>query len=114
MYILGEVNVCMQENIVTVILVHWFHYMLYVCLYCQFKLTCALSSCNNLTMLLLLLFFVHVYHTVSVFMFDYVSTIISYSLIGIAVFTGKYDGLDPAGVASAISKVNMNMFVKCI
>ena len=39
-------------------------------------------------------------------MFDYVSTVISYSLIGVAVFSGKYDSLTPAGVASAISKVS--------
>ena len=44
--------------------------------------------------------------TVSVFTFDYVSTVISYSLIGIAVFSGKYDALTPADLASAISKVS--------
>lgn len=42
----------------------------------------------------------------SVFMFDYVSTIISYSLIGVAVFTGKYDGMSSSELASAVSKVS--------
>ena len=46
------------------------------------------------------------YVTVSVYMFDYVSTVISYSLIGVAVFLGKYDSLTPADLASVISKVN--------
>ena len=40
------------------------------------------------------------------FTFDYASTVISYSIIGIAVFSGKYDSLSPADVASAISKVS--------
>lgn len=43
---------------------------------------------------------------VSVFMFDYVSTVISYSLIGVAVFLGKYDSLTPADIASVISQVS--------
>ena len=43
-------------------------------------------------------------------MFDYVSTVISYSLIGVAVFTGKYDNMSPADVASAISVVRTNLF----
>ena len=51
-----------------------------------------------------------IYVTVSVYMFDYVSTVISYSLIGIAVFLGKYDSLTPADLASVISKVNELIF----
>ena len=51
-------------------------------------------------------FFLFVYAD-SVFMFDYVSTIISYSLIGIAVFTGKYDGMSSSDLASAVSKVSI-------
>ena len=39
-------------------------------------------------------------------MFDYVSTVISYSLIGVAVFLGKYDSLTPADLASVISQVS--------
>ena len=42
---------------------------------------------------------------VSVYMFDYVSTVISYSLIGVAIFLGKYNSLTPADLASVISKV---------
>ena len=42
---------------------------------------------------------------VAVFMFDYVSTIISYSLVGVAIFSGKYDDLTPVELASAVSKV---------
>ena len=39
-------------------------------------------------------------------MFDYVSTVISYSLIGVAVFFGKYDSLTPADLARVISQVS--------
>ena len=38
-------------------------------------------------------------------MFDYVSTIISYLLVGVAIFSGMYDSYSPAQLASAISKV---------
>ena len=41
----------------------------------------------------------------SVNLFDYVSAIISYSLVGIAVFSGKYDNLEPSQLSSVISKV---------
>ena len=50
------------------------------------------------------------YITVSVYMFDYVSTVISYSLIGVAVFLGKYESLTPADLAGVISKVNKLIF----
>lgn len=43
----------------------------------------------------------------SVFMFDYASTVISYSLIGVAVFTGKYDNMNSSDLASAVSMVSM-------
>ena len=43
--------------------------------------------------------------TVSVFMFDYLSTIISYSLVGVAIFSGMYDGYTQVELASAVSKV---------
>ena len=41
----------------------------------------------------------------SVNLFDYVSAMISYSLVGIAVFSGKYDSLEPSQLSSVISKV---------
>ncbi|XP_064403467.1 lysosomal cobalamin transporter ABCD4-like isoform X3 [Halichondria panicea] len=43
----------------------------------------------------------------SVFMFDYASTVISYSLIGVAVFMGKYDNMSASDLASSVS---MNSF----
>ncbi len=43
--------------------------------------------------------------TVSVFMFDYASTVISYSLIGVAVFTGKYENMSASDLASNVSMV---------
>ena len=42
---------------------------------------------------------------VSVNIFDYVSAIISYSLVGITVFSGKYDNLKPSKLSSVISEV---------
>ena len=44
--------------------------------------------------------------TVSVYMFDYISAVISYSLIGVSVFLGKYDSLTPGDLAGVISKVS--------
>lgn len=46
-------------------------------------------------------------HADSVFIFDYASTVISYSLIGVAVFTGKYDNMSSADLASAVSMVRL-------
>ena len=39
-------------------------------------------------------------------MFDYVSTITSYSLVGMAIFTGKYNHMSPVQLASAVSRVS--------
>lgn len=44
---------------------------------------------------------------VSVNTFDYVSSIISYSLIGIAIFSGKYDNLSTSKLSATISEVTM-------
>ena len=49
----------------------------------------------------------HVYFPpVSVFMFDYVASIISYSLVGVAIFSGRYDGYTPIQLSSVVSKVS--------
>ena len=40
------------------------------------------------------------------FLFDYVSTIISYSLVGVAIFMGRYDHLTPGQLASVVSQVS--------
>lgn len=53
-------------------------------------------------------FFGVTFFLVSVFMFDYVSTIISYSLVGVAIFSGRYDGYTPVQLASAVSKVTIH------
>lgn len=42
-------------------------------------------------------------------MFDYVSSIISYSLVGVAIFSGQYDNSTPAQLASAVSEVRANL-----
>ena len=43
---------------------------------------------------------------VSVNVFDYVSSIVSYSLIGIAIFSGKYDSLSTSDLSVVISQVS--------
>lgn len=37
--------------------------------------------------------------------FDYTAAIISYGLVGVAVFSGKYDDRSVSSVSAAISKV---------
>ena len=57
---------------------------------------------------------VHFGFLVSVFMFDYVSSIISYSLVGVAIFSGQYDGYTPVQLASAVSKVHSALVLQSI
>lgn len=46
---------------------------------------------------------------VSTSIFDYTSAIISYCLVGVAIFSGKYDSLSPAAVSAVISKVHVRV-----
>ena len=43
--------------------------------------------------------------SVSINSFDYISSVLSYALVGIPVFLGKYDHYSPAALSSVISEV---------
>jgi len=64
-------------------------------------------GCGGPYVMVVVIFYFFFCLIVSVFMFDYISTIISYSLVGVAIFTGHYDHLTPSQLASVVSKVKL-------
>ena len=47
----------------------------------------------------------YIFVPVSTGIFDYTAAIISYCLVGVAVFSGHYDDMSVSAVSAAISKV---------
>lgn len=45
------------------------------------------------------------YFVVSINLFDYISSIVTYTVIGVVVFTGGYDDLSISELAAQISRV---------
>ena len=48
--------------------------------------------------------------SVSTGVFDYTAAIISYCLVGVAVFSGDYDDMSVSELSAAISKVNHHSY----
>ena len=44
--------------------------------------------------------------------FDYAGAIISYCLVGVAIFSGKYNSLDLSALSAVISKVHVYIIIR--